>query len=380
MAGKTEDRLIVKLEDWPKADRDAWAAARRPGDVLEPGGPASHWSPGSMTWIVNAYGHWVGWLTRRGLLGKDAAALDAICRGHVAAYIADMRKVNASSSVADRLQKLSLMAGAMAPERDWEWLCLIYRKLARVAVPARDKRSKLVSAELLYQFGVELMEEGERLFESDRLHGAIRYRDGLMIALLAARPILRRKNLRDLRIGADLIKRGEHYWLQVGAADMKQREPVEVAIPQELTAYICRYTAEYRPYLFPRNRNSKQPVTRDPAACSHLWASTWGKGMDARTIYGRFVRLTRTKFGKAVNPHLFRDAAATSIAVEDPKHVRYAMNVLGHAKFATTERTYILAQSFEATQRHQQNVQCLRERSGDDKRLGQPPRPQTGCR
>ena len=28
------------------------------------------------------------------------------------------------------------------------------------------------------------------------------------------------------------------------------------------------------------------------------------------------------RFGHALNPHLFRDCAATSIAIEDPDHVR----------------------------------------------------------
>jgi hypothetical protein len=32
-------------------------------------------------------------------------------------------------------------------------------------------------------------------------------------------------------------------------------------------------------------------------------------------------RLTRALFGHAVNPHLFRDSTATSIAIEDAEHV-----------------------------------------------------------
>jgi integrase len=358
---KTEDRLIVKLKDWPGPDQDAWANATRPGDVLEPGGAGEKWSPASTTWKVNSYGHWVGWLRRNGLLRPGAAALDMICRERVLRYIADMRQVNASSTVADRIQKLSLTARAMAPDRDWEWLRKIYRKLARIAVPARDKRSKLVSAAALYRYGIELMAEGEELSKSDRLHDAVRYRDGLMIALLIARPILRRKNLAALKIAEGVYKRGEHYFLSVVASEMKQRAAVDVSVPPDLTPYLDRYIAHHRPYLFPRNRNSRQPVTRDPRACSHLWVSTWGKGISVETIYQRFVQLTRAKFGKSVNPHLCRDIAATSFAIEDPAHVQSSMNVLGHADFRTTERTYNLARSFEATQRHQKNILQMRK-------------------
>jgi integrase len=149
---------------------------------------------------------------------------------------------------------------------------------------------------------------------------------------------------------------------------MKQDAPVDVSVPPELTPYLDRYIAHYRPHLFPRNRNSRQPVTRDPRACSHLWVSIRGTGMVAETIYQRFVRLTKAKFGKAVNPHLCRDISATSFAIEDPTHVRCSLNVLGHADYRTTEKSYNLARSFEATQRHQQNLLKMRQQIGDGKR------------
>jgi integrase len=366
MARKSKEPLITKPDNWPQADREAWRAARRPGDVLEPGGRASHLSPASILWMERSYGYWVGWLELNGLPGRNKAAFDAVCRENVARYVVDIRQTISSSSVADHIQKLCLMTRALAPGQDWEWLRSMYRKVGRVAVPVRDKRLNFVSAEKLYGFGIELMAEAEQLSGSNRLSGAIRYRDGMMIALLAARPILRRRNLQALTIGSGLIKRGEHYWLQVVASEMKGRRLVEVSVPAELTPHLDRYITQHRPYLFPRNRNSKQPVTRDPAACSHLWVSITGTGMAAETIYQRLCLLTLAKFGKSVSPHRFRYSGATSIALEDPKYVRYSMNILGHRNFATTQRNYILAQSLEATQRHQQNVLKMRKRSADE--------------
>jgi integrase/recombinase XerD len=199
----------------------------------------------------------------------------------------------------------------------------------------RDKRAKLVGAAALYGFGIELMEEGEELSKCDLFHGAVRYRDGLMIALLTARPILRLRNLTDLKIGDGIFKDGEQYGLKVVATEMKQRRHVEVSVPPELSPYLNRYLEHHRPNLFPSTHGWKQPVPGDPKTCLHLWVSTWGKGMDAHSIYCQFVRLTKAKFGKGFGPHFVRDTAATSIALEDPKHVRYAMNVLGHSKFAT---------------------------------------------
>ena len=68
------------------------------------------------------------------------------------------------------------------------------------------------------------------------------------------------------------------------------------------------------------------------------------------TFYDRIRQLTAAAFGAAVNPHLFRDAAATSLAIQDPAQVRIAAQILGHASFATTERHYNLARSLDAGQ------------------------------
>ena len=46
------------------------------------------------------------------------------------------------------------------------------------------------------------------------------------------------------------------------------------------------------------------------------------------------VGRTAAAFGHPVNPHLFRDCAATSIAIDDPQHVRIASQILGHRSAA----------------------------------------------
>jgi site-specific recombinase XerD len=57
---------------------------------------------------------------------------------------------------------------------------------------------------------------------------------------------------------------------------------------------------------------------------------------------------TREGLGKDVNPHLFRDAAATLLAIADPVHVRLATPLLGHRNLSTTEAHYQQAQSLSA--------------------------------
>jgi hypothetical protein len=68
--------------------------------------------------------------------------------------------------------------------------------------------------------------------------------------------------------------------------------------------------------------------------------------------------------GRAINPHLFRDCVATSIAIEDPRHIGIAWRLLGHRTPSTTEMYYNQARSVEASRRLQGYLLSLRSRIG----------------
>ena len=63
-----------------------------------------------------------------------------------------------------------------------------------------------------------------------------------------------------------------------------------------------------------------------------------------------------------MTPHLFRDAAATSIAIHDSEHVTNIMPVLGHATLTTSERHYNQAQGLEAGRRYHGTPAAIRAR------------------
>jgi integrase/recombinase XerD len=67
---------------------------------------------------------------------------------------------------------------------------------------------------------------------------------------------------------------------------------------------------------------------------------------------------TRKAFGHAVNPHLFRDCAATSIALAAPAGMHIARDVLGHASLKTTEQHYIHADQIKAFTTFQQGLRA----------------------
>ena len=75
--------------------------------------------------------------------------------------------------------------------------------------------------------------------------------------------------------------------------------------------------------------------------------------MNPLSIPNRIKKHTRAAFGRDLSVHLFRDCAATTIAVDDPKHVRSIMPILGHASMAVSEKHYNQARSLEASRRYQ---------------------------
>ena len=81
--------------------------------------------------------------------------------------------------------------------------------------------------------------------------------------------------------------------------------------------------------------------------------------MTEMAIYDVIRGRTKAAFGKALNPHLFRDAAATTLAISSPKHVRSAAPLLGHRTFTTTERHYIQAKGLDA---HRQFIAAVHPR------------------
>jgi hypothetical protein len=74
--------------------------------------------------------------------------------------------------------------------------------------------------------------------------------------------------------------------------------------------------------------------------------------------YGDRASSSRWDCG-SIPPHWFRDAAATSIAIEDPVHVRDAHLLLGNT-LAVMEKHYNQAQSLEASRRHHAMLATLR--------------------
>jgi integrase len=181
----------------------------------------------------------------------------------------------------------------------------------------------------------------------------ITYRDGLLISLLAARP-LRIRNLAGLTLDRTVVRRGDDWWIEIPAVETKTREPIEVPWPRGLAGHLEYYLSAIRPVLAARQGRWTRPVGKA------LWLSSDGSPMNMGQIYQRVVVNTRAALGRPINPHLFRDCATTSIAIDDPSHVGIASQLLGHRRWSTTERHYNQARAVEACRQFQAFLISLR--------------------
>jgi len=337
-------RHAVPLCDWPDADQAMWNMVIAEGDLLDGQGPGANWAPTTTNNTRKAYGYWLHWLGTKGFLSEPVDnPLDRITPERIKSYIADMEEDAAPLTRFVYILDLLRFAEAASRCRNWQWFRRIKNRLWARATPFRDKASKIRDSSDLFELGLELMDEAPGIeCRYNPLQAEVQYRDGLMIALLAARPI-RLKNLTAIEIGHHLTRIDGIYWLVFDAVEVKNHRHIEVPIPEVLAPYIDAYLHHHRPRLLIGN------------VSDHLWVSRFGDHVHGNTVRRQIKLHTEKAFGTAITPHLFRDCAATSIAIHDPEHVWITTNILGHNTLASSQKYYDQSRMLEAG-RHYQSI------------------------
>ena len=350
-----ETRSCLRVEHWPASDRGAWASAIHAGDLLEPGGPAGHWSAASRRKTSSGYGRYLVWLGARDLLDSSCPPADRVTKELVATYVDDLAACNRGYTVLCRVQELYDAIRVMTPDRDWAWLRRIGSAIRSRTKPAKSKLGRVPPPHLLAELGLDLMAQAQSAGDLTPLQRAVQFRDGLMIALLAFRP-LRISNFSAITIGRQLVQQGNGYWLRFEVEEMKTRRVLEVGIPAAIRPNLERYLQHYRAMLLTKAGR------RAPAETDALWVSETATPMAPISIHNRFRKRTKAAFGVPVSPHLFRDSAATAVAIDGPAHVRAIMPILGHSTLATAEQHYNQASSLDASRRHIKVIADLKRR------------------
>jgi site-specific recombinase XerC len=339
-------RRALPVSEWPHNDQDAWVAAQTKGDIFEDGGRAAHWASRTRQTNAQHYGRWLGYLLWHGILDPAAAPADRVTRAEVRRYNRHLEAFVAPRTRLSMLVGLKVTMQAMAPEHSWRWLQDACNRVQINAKSSKDKRARMrPTAEIFDKALAEL----ECLPATNlSIKQALAYRDALMLAFLAARP-LRLKNFTRLELGRHLVRTDSSWLITIPADETKTRQPISFLLPDLLLPWFERYLSEVR-ILFPQ-----------AMASSRLWLSKDGVMRDPNGARHRITKLTRRLFGTPINPHLLRDCAASSLAAVSPDLARAAAPLLGHRHFSTTERHYIQADNLAASRRVSTALDRLKE-------------------
>lgn len=331
-------RRSMPYDKWPEQDKRAWQAMVAMGDVFEERGRGARWAAATKAINIRHYGRWLGYLAYIGEIAEGGFPADRVTRDAVSRYNEHLIGLG---TVAPRT-RLSMLVGlkevirAMAPDRDWRWLQDACNRVQRNARPSRDKRRRVRSSGEIY--GAALRGLAALPQDLERLRHLVDYRDHLMLALLAARP-LRRKNFTWLELDRHVVRIEDRWLIAVPGKETKTGQPVEFWMPDALVPWFERYLTEVRP-RFPGSD-----------ATALLWLSKDGPDLGNQFLYWRITKLTKRLFGTPLNPHLLRDCAATTLALESADLAQTAPALLGHRHATTTARYYVQAQNLEASRR-----------------------------
>ncbi|MBT5771145.1 MAG: site-specific integrase [Rhodospirillaceae bacterium] len=342
-------RRCLPADQWPDKDQQAWTAALAPGDILDGTvGAGFHWSAQTREKYRKGYGRWLTFLKTSGRLDAGAEPGSRITPQNVRAYIEELQKMVCSWTLWGRLGELLAAAKVIAPHEDWSWLRNVVRHFESSVKASRNKLPRLRPAWEISAWAFACMDE---LIADPALpHMQTRYRDALTIGLLIACPTMRLANLAMIEIDRHLIRMLATYRLAFEPAETKTRKPMSIPVPESLVPYLDHYLDTIRPALLDGNESKR------------LWITKYGKPMSGKALYNSITATTERAFGRAINPHLFRDCAVTTVALEDPEHIGIAAPILGHTDPRATEAHYIQANRIVASRRLRKSIDMLRER------------------
>lgn len=349
--GKTPKPPTAKtplpVEEWPAFDCAAWLKAKAPADIFEDPHRGSTWAPASWRKAEVGYGRWLRWLTlhhpKQLALPPEARLTEGLLRRWHATLAATLAPMSALSLVEDVTRAMSILG----PKRKSSSpLVRLHANLRASATPSRNKRQRLVMADVLRDLGRVLITEALTTDDWSDRRRAVAFRDGLATSLLVYRPF-RLKNFGTLRIGHELVQSAGKWHLVLPREDTKNHRPQEARFPKALLGDFAIYLSRFRPVLL----SGEAGCT--PYDTDALWISETGSALQPDSLSRRIANLTEERLNRRIPPHWFRDVAATTIAVEAPRNIADAHLVLGHASPMTTQKHYIQAQSLQASAKFQ---------------------------
>lgn len=333
---------ILPISRWPETDRLAWSGAIAEGDVFSRG-PAARWAPTTQFVVCQAYGRWLGFLAASEPLALAEDPAGRLNDARLAAYVDNLAKTAGSVGRHMYVEKLRSAFRVMFTREPPVHLSRLVTHLRGQRRP-RSKAASIVYTPRLTTLGITLMRESIR--PDGEIGDHVRYRDGLMIAILSKRPI-RRRTFSLIRIGHHMRHVGDETRLVFDRAETKSGRPLQITVPPRLLPFLERFLREVRPKFNGADEHDA------------LWPSLKGKPLSVGAISRQVTARTRGALGLPLGPHRFRDCAATTLAMLAPEKIGIARDLLEHVSLSTTNAHYIQARSIEASRRYANVVAAL---------------------
>jgi integrase/recombinase XerD len=329
--------LVLSLDAWPEADRRLWQDLTRDGGPLDDRGALAHLRETTLDMMIKSYGRWLGWIAAEEPAALAAAPADRATMDRLRHWLTNLghtRPVTRHLFVSTVLRVLM----KAEPAHDWSAQRRFTSALKRAA-GAGDrsrKQGRILSSTVLFDRAVRHATHDAEAATTE-LQSFKRPRDGTMVALLALVP-MRRRSFVHLEIGRSILVRQDSILIALQDELTKNGLPWSCEVPEALLPLLQHYIDKVRPWL----------LHRGGAQHGILWVGDRGAPYEEDYLGKRIADITERLTGVRVSPHLFRDAAATTLARMSTDATRLIRPVLAHTSGGTAERHYIHASSIEA--------------------------------
>ena len=353
-------RTALPLCDWPEMDKALWVKATQTGDFLEADGKAAHWATPTKLQVQKGYSKWLYFQNTQ----KDTTSItpqkpsERISEEALRAYLAWLKNQGlASQTIASRVTDLTEALRVMEPEANLELLRSLCMTLQAQAEPSRNKHARIRAPQEIWKaceaFMVEIAESDCPLTHSI----ASRYRDAMILGVLAHRP-LRRRNIASLTLGSHITLEAAKWYCTIPHTETKDGRLIEFALPQDAGFAACfsYYLQTVRQKLLkhhPIDEGALHTLT------GPLWVSTRGRILTDHALYYAVTRISDELLGAPLYPHLLRDCAASAMSSDAPEYILAASRILGHSSLKTTLSHYEQSSMLAAGARLVEHISAL---------------------
>lgn len=332
------EQIKMPMQEWPSADKALWERLIQKGNPFDDQGALSHLRPYTLKLMHTGYGIWLRWIAE---FTPEAISLSPEQRAtpeQMKAWVESMATL-APSSRHMYFNNAFRTLKAAYPKTDWtkqKRLAAYLERDAKDYISIR-KNGRIVSSEVLFKTGLELASTGADAARTQIARMKHR-RDGCLIAFLAAIPS-RTRAMVDLQFGKSLLIGASSITVCLEDDINKTGVHWETEVPAPLMSILEEYLNEVRPWL----------MTRRGQEHDYVWVNDKGAPLTREYFAAKIRRVSQRELDVCLSPHLFRDAAATTLARESPADARLIRSLLGHSSHETAERYYNHAKALDAT-------------------------------